>query len=119
MRVGTASRDIVRALSFVTPQLAIRPKSRCSRSYVCLNTNDWLNPLGGGGLVELVGAKTVTVIGDGHRILALRLHLRDELLDLGGAVQHGVFGVHMQVSEILRGHANSLVGPSVRFRAHP
>ncbi len=49
--------------------------------------------------VELRGAEHVAVIGHRHVRHALALDLREQVLQPGGAVQHGVLGVHVHVSE--------------------
>src|SRR5262249_27399778 len=48
---------------------------------------------------EVVGAVDVAVVGDGHGRHAGLLALDEQVLEPGGAVQHGVLGVHVEVRE--------------------
>jgi hypothetical protein len=69
---------------------------------VGLEPDDRLDPGGRGLLVEVVGAEQVAVVGHrqgGHLEPA---GLLEQLLEPGGAVEHRVLGVHMQMHERVR-----------------
>ena len=58
-------------------------------------------------LVEVDGAVEHPVVGYGRRRLAVGGDRGHHLLDPGGAVEHGVFGMEMQVNEARRTHSAS------------
>ena len=97
--VGTTTRDVVALLARITPGDALGIEARRGRD-VRLDTDDGLDALVGGGVVELAGAEHVSVVGhadSGHTQPDGFLHHR---LDLRGTVQHRVFGVIVEVHEL-------------------
>src|SRR5690625_5823396 len=68
-------------------------------SHVCLDPDDRLDAGLGRGVVELVGAEEVAVIGDRDRFLALTYGFVDQFVDLRGPVQHRIVGMDMEVHE--------------------
>ena len=58
-----------------------------------------LMPGGRGLAVEVVGAEHVAVVGHRERRHAQRGGLGEQVVEPGGAVEHGVLGVHVQVDE--------------------
>src|SRR5699024_1884129 len=81
-------------------------------SHVCLDPDDRLDAGLGRGVVELVGAEEVAVIGDRDRFLALTYGFVYQFVDLRGPVQHRIGGMDMAVHEVV-GHADP---PSSRGR---
>jgi hypothetical protein len=72
-------------------------------------TDDGLNPLGFGGVVETDGAEEVAVIGHGdggHFLLGDDLH---ELIDFARAVEQRIVGVVVEVNEGSLGHRDTAI----------
>ena len=98
VQVGAARGDVVLLLVRLAPQdpVEVVPGFGCDIS---------LDPDHRGDArflrepVELRGAEHVAVVGHRHMRHALVLDLREQVLQPGGTVQHGVLGVHVQVSE--------------------
>ena len=95
--VRAASGDVVAAP--VPPADPLAFGAMGLRGQVRLGADDRLDPGGLRRLVELIGPEGVAVVGDRDRRHA---HLRapgEQVGDPGGAVQHRVLRVHMQVDE--------------------
>ena len=56
-----------------------------------------------GGIEKMHRAVDVAVVRHGHSLLAERGHAIDELGHVAGAVEEGIFGVQMQMSEFGHG----------------
>jgi hypothetical protein len=69
------------------------------RGEVGLDADDRLDADGLGLLVELVGAEEVAVVGHRHRGHAQLRGPFGQRAEPGGAVEHGVLGVHVEVDE--------------------
>ena len=68
-------------------------------SHVGLEPDDGFDSGGGGGVVELNGAKHCTVIGEGNGVHAHGFNRADQLLNIAEAVQQGVGGMDVEVDE--------------------
>ncbi len=64
---------------------------------------DRLDALGLGRIEEVDGAVDVAVVGHGDGLLAESGDAIDELVDVAGAVEEGVFGMKMKVGEFGHG----------------
>ena len=101
VRVGTRAGHVVTtAVTELDPGLvgAVR-----TRGEVRLDADDRLDAVLLGLGPELVGPEDVTVVRRGqgrHTHLSRAL---EQLVDAGGAIEHGVLGVHVQVDEALVG----------------
>ena len=103
MRVGAAGGDVVAPLGLIAPEHTGLVEAGGARSHVRLDPDDRLDTGGRGGRVELVGPEHVAVVGDRQGGLAQPLGLGHVVLDLPGAVQHGVVGVDVEVDEVVLG----------------
>jgi hypothetical protein len=65
-----------------------------------LAADDRLNPRGLGGVHEMHGAKNIAMIGHGYRWHAKFFGAIAELLDVAGAVEHGIVSMKMKVNEL-------------------
>ena len=97
VRVGAARRDVVGAAVVEVDALAL--EARDVGGGVRLHPDDRLDPRGLRLLVELVGAEHVAVVGHRHRGHADLGGALGQRLEAGGAVEHGVLGVDVQVDE--------------------
>ena len=109
--VGAAGGDVVarRLLLLGAPLHAGAVMTTRPGSHIGLDADDGLDPGVGRGLVELVGAEEIAVVGDRHRLLALVHRLGDQLVDLRGTVQQRVVGVDVEMDEVIgtrRSHAH-------------
>ena len=98
VQVGPGGGDVVFLLVRLAPQdpVGVAPGFR---RHVGLDP-DYRRDAGLLGLpVELRGGEHVAVVGHRHVCHALALDFREQVLQPGGTVQHGVLGVHVQVSE--------------------
>ena len=103
MRVGAAGGDVVAPLRLIAPEDPGLVEAGGARRHVGLDPDDRLDAGGRGGRVELVGSEHVAVVGDRQGRLAQPLGLSHVVLDLPGAVQHGVVGVDVEVDEVVLG----------------
>jgi len=97
VRVGTARRDVVGAAVVEVDALLLEATDVGGE--VGLDADDRLDPRGLGLGVELVGAEHVAVVGHRHRRHAQVGGPLGEVAEAGGAVEHGVLGVDVQVDE--------------------
>ena len=70
------------------------------RCVVALESDDRIDVVLLGGLIEVVGAVEVAVVGHGQGRHAQIYGLAEEIIEAGSAVEHRVLGVHVQVSEV-------------------
>ena len=70
------------------------------RCVVTLESDDRIDAVLLAGLVEVVGAVEVAVIGHREGCHAEIDGLAEEIIEAGSAVEHGVLGVHVQVDEV-------------------
>ena len=103
MRVGAAGGDVVAPLGLIAPEHTGLVEAGGARRHVRLDPDNRLDAGGRGGRVELVGSEHVAVVGDRQGGLAQPLGLGHVVLDLPGAVQHGVVGVDVEVDEVVLG----------------
>ena len=98
VQVGAGGGDVVLLLVRLAPQdpLGVGP---LLGGHVGLDADHRGDARGRGLAVELGGGVHVAVVRHRHVRHALRLDFLEQLLEPGGAVQHRVFGVHVQVSE--------------------
>ncbi len=110
VQVGPGRGDVVLLLVRLAPQDAVRVASRLRRE-VSLDADHRRDTRVLRLPVELGGPEHVAVVGHRHVRHALALDLRHQVLQAGGAVQHGVLGVHVQVGERLSRshHTNRLL----------
>src|SRR5205085_9279113 len=84
-----------------------------ARSHVDLAAENGLDALVEAGVVEGDGAEHVAVVGDRHRLHAQTADLVHELIDVARAVKEAVFGVKVEVDEVLLApaclHSHSIV----------
>ncbi len=66
-----------------------------------------LDALGLGRIEKVHGAVDVSVVRHRHRLLAERRHAINEFVNVAGAVEKGVFGMKMEMSEF--GHGLPLI----------
>ena len=97
VQVGAGRGDVVLLLVRLAPQDPVGVAPGLRRD-VGLDPDDGGNARVLGLPVELRGAVHVAVVGHRHVRHALVLDLSEQVLQPGGAVQHGVLGVHVQVS---------------------
>ena len=98
VQVGTAGRDVVGLLAGIAPGDAPGVETR-RRGDIGLHPDDRLDPDVGGGVVELAGTEHVSVVGHTDRGHLQALGLGQHGTDLGGAVQHRILGVVVQMYE--------------------
>jgi len=115
VQVGAARGDVVLLLVRLAPQDPVEVASGLGRDV-------GLDPDHRGDArvlrlpVELRGSVHVAVVGHRHVRHALVLDLREQVLQPGGAVQHRVLGVHVQVSERRTGLCHDVPPPSALAR---
>ena len=66
-------------------------------------SQDRLDALGLGRVEKVDCSVDVAVVGHGNGLLSQGRNAIDELVDVAGAVEKGVFGVEMEVSEFSHG----------------
>ena len=113
LRAAAAGSILARAFIEAAAEVegaALEPTLGC---VVALESDDRLDAGGLGGLVEVVGAVEGAVIGHRDRGHALRSSGGHQIGQSARAVEHGVFGVHVEVDEVAalpaRGHPPTLV----------
>ena len=111
VQIGAARGDVVLLLVRLAPQDPVRVAPGLGRD-VGLDPDNRGDARVLGLPVELGGAVHVAVVGHRHVRHALVLDLREQVLQPGGAVQHGVLGVHVQVSERRTGLCHDVPPPS-------
>ena len=113
---------------YISPALSIDRRSAerralafeaAARREVALHADDRLDAGGLGLLVEVVGAEDVAVVGHRERRHAHARGLFEEVVQPGGAVEHRVLGVHVQVDEGVVGHARDLPGTATSWHSGP
>jgi hypothetical protein len=97
-----ARGDVVPPLVRLAPQHRLLVVAQLRRD-VGLDADHRLDARAGGLPEEVVGAVHVAVVGDGDRRHAQLADLLEHLLEPSGTVEHGVFGVHMQMDERVAG----------------
>ena len=95
--LATLARGVVRTTG-PTPEHPLLVEARLRRD-VGLDADDGLDARALGLLVELVGPEHVAVVGHGDRRHLQPRGLLEQGLQLGGAVQHRVLGVDVQMGE--------------------
>ena len=99
VRVGAAAGDVVLALVFLAPADAGLVRARGAGGDVGLDADDRLDALVRGPLPEVEGTEEVAVVRGGEGGHAQPFGFVEELPQPGGTVQHGVFGVVVEMDE--------------------
>ncbi len=103
--IGPTTGDVIFALVFLAPAHTAFVRPRGAGGDVGFDADNRLDPLVRGALPEIESPEQVPVVGSGQGRHAEAFSLVEELTQAGCAVQHGVFGVVMEMDE--RGIAGS------------
>ena len=110
MRVGATTGDVIGLLARITPEDPAGIETRPGGD-VSLNSDDGLDAHLGRSGVELAGAEHVSVVGHADRGHLQPLCLGEHGRDLGGAVEHRILGVVVQVHKRRAVHRRASLGP--------
>ena len=105
VRVETAAGEVVALLRFVGPPLHPRLIAPVrAGGDIGFDADDRFDAGRGGLGPEVEGAEEIAVVGRGDRGHARGLRRCHEIGEACGAVEHGVFGVDVEVDEVLVRH---------------
>ncbi len=110
--IRTTAGDVVLALAFLAPPHTGLVATCGPGSDVGFDADDWLDALVGGPLPKVEGTEKIAMVCRGEGRHAEPLGFVEQLTEPGGAVQHGVFGVVVEVHErVVAGSHRTILVP--------